>query len=315
MTRCPPSTTGICARILLKPCTRRARPAIPTASCIWSATSWSSSVSLRADPPRRDPRDPQRARSLSPTAPSSPTSTPSAPWSSRSSRTGVCSWSRSVTGTRDSPRARVSRSSPTPPMARHHPAAQGLRPHLRARDRQPARQLGLRRAAHRRGRVRLEADLMRLGVHVGDFWPSIPVPRSPRTASSTRATSTTRPGRGPARRRSRRCDAGIELPVDCHPLFTISEEVGSGASARAAQDVAEMLTIDNGTTAPGQNSSEFGVTIAWPTERALRLPPDPSHHPSVPGVRIAAPARRLQVLSFRQRRGPRGGQRSAHARW
>lgn len=57
-------------------------------------------------------------------------------------------------------------------------------------------------------------------------------------------------------------DAGIDLPVDCHLLLTISEEVGSGASAALHQDVAEMVTIDNGTTAPGQNSSEFGVTIA-----------------------------------------------------
>ena len=56
-------------------------------------------------------------------------------------------------------------------------------------------------------------------------------------------------------------ESGAELAVDCHPLFTISEEVGSGASAALHQDVAEMLTIDNGTTAPGQNSSEFGVTI------------------------------------------------------
>ena len=53
----------------------------------------------------------------------------------------------------------------------------------------------------------------------------------------------------------------VVLPVDCHPLFTISEEVGSGASAALHHDVAEMLTIDNGTTAPGQNSSEFGATV------------------------------------------------------
>ena len=57
-------------------------------------------------------------------------------------------------------------------------------------------------------------------------------------------------------------DAGAALPVDCHLLFTISEEVGSGASSILHQDVAEMVTIDNGTTAPGQNSSEYGVTIA-----------------------------------------------------
>lgn len=54
----------------------------------------------------------------------------------------------------------------------------------------------------------------------------------------------------------------IELPVDLHLLFTISEEVGSGASAVLHGDVAEMITVDNGTTAPGQNSSEFGVTVA-----------------------------------------------------
>ncbi len=56
--------------------------------------------------------------------------------------------------------------------------------------------------------------------------------------------------------------SGVELPVDCHFLFTISEEVGSGASAVLHGDVAEMVAVDNGTLAPGQNSSEFGVTIA-----------------------------------------------------
>jgi peptidase M42 family hydrolase len=57
-------------------------------------------------------------------------------------------------------------------------------------------------------------------------------------------------------------DHGCELPVDCHLLFTISEEVGSGASAVLHGDVAEMVAIDNATNAPGQNSSDKGVTIA-----------------------------------------------------
>jgi peptidase M42 family hydrolase len=57
-------------------------------------------------------------------------------------------------------------------------------------------------------------------------------------------------------------DSKVELPVDCHFLFTISEEVGSGASAVLHGDVAEMVAVDNGTVAPGQNSSEYGVTIA-----------------------------------------------------
>jgi peptidase M42 family hydrolase len=54
---------------------------------------------------------------------------------------------------------------------------------------------------------------------------------------------------------------GIELPMDCHLLFTISEEVGSGASAILHGDVAEMVTIDAGPAAPGQNTDEFGVTV------------------------------------------------------
>ena len=53
----------------------------------------------------------------------------------------------------------------------------------------------------------------------------------------------------------------IELPVDLHVLFTISEEVGSGASAVLHGDVAEMVTIDNGTVGPGQSSREFGATL------------------------------------------------------
>lgn len=51
-------------------------------------------------------------------------------------------------------------------------------------------------------------------------------------------------------------------PVDTHWLFTISEEIGVGAASIVAPEVASMVTIDNGTTAPGQNSSEFGVTIS-----------------------------------------------------
>lgn len=56
---------------------------------------------------------------------------------------------------------------------------------------------------------------------------------------------------------------GVELPMDVLLLFTISEEVGVGAShILHGGDVAEMISVDNATNAPGQNSSERGVTIA-----------------------------------------------------
>ncbi len=57
-------------------------------------------------------------------------------------------------------------------------------------------------------------------------------------------------------------DAGVPIPVDCHLLFTISEEVGTGASAILHGDVAEMVAVDNATPAVGQNSRERGVTIS-----------------------------------------------------
>jgi len=54
----------------------------------------------------------------------------------------------------------------------------------------------------------------------------------------------------------------VSLPMDCHLLFTISEEIGVGASHVLHGDIAELIAIDNGTIAPDQNTSEYGVTIA-----------------------------------------------------
>lgn len=57
-------------------------------------------------------------------------------------------------------------------------------------------------------------------------------------------------------------ESGERTPVDIYWLFSIAEEVGVGASSLLTPDIAAMVTVDNGTTAPGQNSDEFGVTIA-----------------------------------------------------
>lgn len=51
-------------------------------------------------------------------------------------------------------------------------------------------------------------------------------------------------------------------PVDVYWLFTIAEEVGHGAAAILLPEIASMVAVDNGTSAPGQNSSEFGVTLS-----------------------------------------------------
>jgi peptidase M42 family hydrolase len=57
-------------------------------------------------------------------------------------------------------------------------------------------------------------------------------------------------------------DSEEGIPIACHLLFTIHEEVGSGASAVLHGDVAEMVAIDNASPAPGQNSTEVDLTVA-----------------------------------------------------
>lgn len=56
-------------------------------------------------------------------------------------------------------------------------------------------------------------------------------------------------------------DHKLVLPVSCHLLVTIAEEIGQGASHGVHHDVAEMLSIDNAVCAPGQASRETGVNV------------------------------------------------------
>jgi peptidase M42 family hydrolase len=55
--------------------------------------------------------------------------------------------------------------------------------------------------------------------------------------------------------------SAARAPVDIHWLITVAEEVGVGASSVIQPEIASLVAIDNGTSAPGQNSSEFGVTL------------------------------------------------------
>jgi peptidase M42 family hydrolase len=111
--------------------------------------------------------------------------------------------------------------------------------------------------------VRDVADLQRLGFHVGDV-----------VAIDTQAEFLDN-GFIVSRHLDDKAGVAVMLaaiealerekavtPVDTHWLFTIAEEVGVGAASILTPEIASMLAIDNGTTAPGQNSSEFGVTIA-----------------------------------------------------
>ncbi len=112
-------------------------------------------------------------------------------------------------------------------------------------------------------KARRGADLKRLGIDVGDIVAIDPMPEFIENGFIVSRHLDNKAGVAVAL-------AAIEAlqretsktPVDIHFLFSIAEEVGVGASALLTTDVAAMVTIDNGTTAPGQNSDEFGVTVA-----------------------------------------------------
>ncbi|WP_447969845.1 osmoprotectant NAGGN system M42 family peptidase [Nitrospira sp. M1] len=108
-----------------------------------------------------------------------------------------------------------------------------------------------------------EQDLKKLGINIGDFLAIDPsTEMGPNGFINSRHLDDKAGVATILAAAKAILDSGSTLPVDCHLLFTISEEVGSGASAVLHGDVAEMVTIDNGTPAPFQASSEFGVTIA-----------------------------------------------------
>lgn len=111
-------------------------------------------------------------------------------------------------------------------------------------------------------RISNRSDLHELGINVGDMIAVEPDTRFSDTGFVTSRYLDDKAGvavlLGVVREALK---AKVKLPVDCHLLFTISEEVGSGASSVLHGDVAEMVTIDAGPSEPGNDTDEYGVTI------------------------------------------------------
>ncbi len=106
-------------------------------------------------------------------------------------------------------------------------------------------------------------DLRRLGIQVGDFVAQTAFPVITRSGFVTSRHLDDKAGVAAALAAFKAViDAGCELDVGAHLLITIAEEVGHGASSGLANDVAEMISVDSAVVAPGQHSSEFGVTVA-----------------------------------------------------
>jgi peptidase M42 family hydrolase len=104
-------------------------------------------------------------------------------------------------------------------------------------------------------------DLDRIGIHIGDYVAVDPSPEIVDGFINARHLDD-KAGVACLLGAARAVvQAKVELPVNCSLLFTLSEEVGSGASAVLHGDVAEMVAVDNATPGPGQNSTEYGVTV------------------------------------------------------
>ncbi|WGD29827.1 osmoprotectant NAGGN system M42 family peptidase [Ancylobacter sp. WKF20] len=112
-------------------------------------------------------------------------------------------------------------------------------------------------------RARNEGDLARLGFEVGDIIAIDPQPEFLDSGFIVSRHLDDKAGVAVMLAALKALtEEGAQTPVDIHWLFSIAEEVGVGASALLTPDVASLVVLDNGTTAPGQNSDEFGVTIA-----------------------------------------------------
>lgn len=106
------------------------------------------------------------------------------------------------------------------------------------------------------------ADLEGLGVRVGDF---VAIDPQPEISAAGYVCSRHLDDKAGVAALLAACKAlvesGLRLPVDFHPMFTVTEEVGFGASAILNERISEMVGIDIAIPATGQNSRERGVTI------------------------------------------------------
>lgn len=105
-------------------------------------------------------------------------------------------------------------------------------------------------------------DLVRLGIDVGDIVAIDPQPEFLDNGFIVSRHLDNKGGVAVMLAALKALSTSSALPVSMFWLFTIAEEVGHGAASVLVPDIASLIAVDNGTTAPGQASSEFGVTIA-----------------------------------------------------
>ncbi|PKF70066.1 osmoprotectant NAGGN system M42 family peptidase [Pseudomonas fluvialis] len=117
--------------------------------------------------------------------------------------------------------------------------------------------------------LRLDADCSNraaaeaLGVSIGDFVAFDPLPEFSESGHISSRHLDDKAGVAALLCALKQIvESGLTPEIDCHPLFTITEEIGSGAAAALPWDVSEFVGIDIAPVAPGQQSSEHCVSVA-----------------------------------------------------
>jgi peptidase M42 family hydrolase len=110
--------------------------------------------------------------------------------------------------------------------------------------------------------ARNSADVERLGIEIGDIIAVEPQPEFMPNGFIVSRHLDNKAGVAVMLAAMKAMAEASPPPVDIYWLFTIAEEVGHGAAAILLPEIASMVAVDNGTSAPGQNSSEFGVTLS-----------------------------------------------------
>ena len=107
------------------------------------------------------------------------------------------------------------------------------------------------------------ADCKSLGIGIGDFVAFDPLPEFTESGHISARHLDDKAGVAALLAALKSIvDSGAEPLIDCHPLFTITEETGTGAAGVLPWDVSEFVGIDIAPVAPGQHSSEHAVSVA-----------------------------------------------------
>ncbi len=107
-----------------------------------------------------------------------------------------------------------------------------------------------------------DRELRTLGVRSGDFVAFDADPELDSSGYITARHLDNKAGAAALLTAVRDISSREEPPaLDFLAIFTVTEEVGTGASASLSPNVSELVGIDIGPVAPGQNARETGVTL------------------------------------------------------